>query len=166
MPGRNSAVATADRDLTLMRIFDAPRELVFAAWTEPHHIARWKGPHGFASTLDRFDMQPGGLFRFCLHAPDGTAHWQRGTFREIVPPRRLVMTHRWEREDGTMSPETLITVTFAAIGTKTKMVFHQAFFETEAARDGHADGWRQSFERLVAYLAMPPSAFSKAEAQS
>jgi uncharacterized protein YndB with AHSA1/START domain len=160
----NSALATADRDLTLMRILDAPRELVFAVWTEPHHIARWKGPHGFTSTMDRFDLRPGGDFRFCLHAPDGAAHWQRGSFREIVPPRRLVMTHRWERDDGTMSPETLITVTFAAIGRKTKMVFHQAFFETQAARDGHEDGWRQSFERLAAHLAASRSISSALEA--
>jgi uncharacterized protein YndB with AHSA1/START domain len=164
MLGRNDAVVTADRDLTLMRIFDAPRELVFAAWTEPHHIARWKGPHGFTSTVDKFDLRPGGGFRFCLHAPDGAEHWQRGSFREVTPPQRLVMTHRWERDDGTLSPETIVTVTFAAIGNKTKMVFHQAFFETQAARDGHEDGWRQSFERLAAHLVASRSISSASEA--
>lgn len=149
-----------------MRIFDAPRALVFAAWTEERHCGQWRGPRGFTSTTDRYDLRPGGAYRICLHAPDGTAHWLRGTFREIVPPQRLVMTHQWERADGSVSPETLVTVTFAALGKKTKMIFHQGFFTTDAARDGHEDGWSQSFERLARHLAAAQSAPAATEVPS
>jgi len=154
---RNNAIATDDRELTIIRIFDAPRDLVFAAWTEPQHLARWSGPRGFSSTSDKFDLRPGGSYRVCLHAPDGADHWLHGSYREIVAPERLVMTHAWEHADGSSSPETVITVTFSAIGSKTKMVFHQAFFESSAARDGHHGGWSQSFDRLGEYLAVVQS---------
>jgi uncharacterized protein YndB with AHSA1/START domain len=143
----------ADRELLITRTFDAPRKLLFEAWTRPEHLARWSGPHGFTTTQDKMDLRPGGAYRACLHAPDGRDHWVRGVYREIVEPERLVFTHAWEDEDGQPGLETVVTVTFEERGNQTEMRFHQAFFETTASRDGHQSGWSESFQRLAEHLA-------------
>ena len=145
--------ASSERELMLTRVFDAPRTLVFKAWIEPEHLAHWSGPRGFTVPHSTMDLRPGGAYRSCLRAPDGTEHWVQGTYREIVEPERLVFTHAWEDENGKPGLETLVTVTFAEQGGRTTMQFHQATFETKASRDGHADGWSSSFERLAEYLA-------------
>jgi uncharacterized protein YndB with AHSA1/START domain len=144
---------SADRELLITRTFDAPRKLLFEAWTRPEHLARWSGPHGFTTTQDKMDFRPGGAYRACLHAPDGGNHWVSGVYREIVEPERLVFTHAWEGEDGRPGPETVVTVTFEDRGNRTEMRFHQAFFETTASRDGHRSGWSESFQRLAEHLA-------------
>jgi uncharacterized protein YndB with AHSA1/START domain len=138
-------------ELVIVRTFAAPRELVFAAWTEPRHLARWSGPAGFTSTQDVMDLRPGGRYRACLHAPDGSEHWVQGVYREIVPPSRLVMTHAWEDEHGRPGVETLVTVSLAEDGPgRTRMHFTQSGFTSAASRDGHEDGWSTSFDRLAA----------------
>ena len=149
----SSAASTTERELVIMRIFNAPRSLVFRAWTDPMHLMHWPGPRGFTATADKFDCRPGGLFRTCLHAPDGTDYWVRGTYLEVDEPERLVFTHGWEDAYGKPGPETVVTVTFADQNGKTLMRFHQAIFESVASRDGHGDGWTQSFDRLEEYLA-------------
>jgi uncharacterized protein YndB with AHSA1/START domain len=145
--------ATGERELTITRLFKASRELVFQAWTDPEHLAHWPGPKGFTATSDKFDCSPGGFYRTCLHAPDGTDHWVRGTYLEVEPPARLVFTHAWEGDDGNPGPETIVTVTFKDENGQTLMRFHQAIFTSLASRDGHGEGWNQSFDRLEAYLA-------------
>jgi uncharacterized protein YndB with AHSA1/START domain len=162
---RQAAERASAHELVIRRTFDAPRALVFAAWTQSAHLARWSGPHGFTTTEDHMDLRPGGAYRVCLHGPDGTDHWLRGVYREIVPPERLVFTHSWEDESGQAGPETVVSVSLTERNGKTEMVFHQAFFETQASRDGHEGGWSESFERLARHLAavmaagasMPPA---------
>ena len=149
---KNRRITLSDRELLITRIFDAPRALVFEAWTDPKHLARWSGPRGFTTTQDKMDLWPGGAYRACLHAPDGSDHWVRGVYHEIVQPERLVFTHAWEDEGGTPGPETVVTVTFADHGGKTEMTFHQAVFESVASRDGHMGGWSESFQRLAEHL--------------
>jgi uncharacterized protein YndB with AHSA1/START domain len=153
MTATSKRVHDQDRELVITRTFDAPRTLVFEAWTKPEHLAHWSGPHGFTTTQDKMDLRPGGAYRACLHAPDGRDHWVRGVYREIVEPERLVFTHAWENEDGQPGPETVVTVTFEDRGGRTEMRFHQATFETSASRDGHQGGWSESFERLTEHLA-------------
>ena len=80
------------RELTLTRILDAPRELVFKLWTEPHHLAQWWGPHGFTNPVCELDARAGGAIRVHMRAPDGTTFPMGGAFEEIVPPKRLVFT--------------------------------------------------------------------------
>src|ERR1700677_4936537 len=80
------------RELTLTRILDAPRELVFKLWTEPRHLAQWWGPHGFTNPVCELDARAGGAIRVHMRAPDGTAYPMGGAFEEIVPPQRLVFT--------------------------------------------------------------------------
>ncbi len=150
-----SAVATllAQRDLVITRYFDAPRELVFKMWTDPAHVRQWWGPRDYPATQLSIDARPGGQWRNCLTGTqDGRALWQRGVFREVVPPQKLVFTFAWE-DDSHHGPETVVTVTFAQEGGRTKMTMWQTPFESESNRDGHGFGWNSTFNRLEEHLA-------------
>jgi uncharacterized protein YndB with AHSA1/START domain len=150
------APEAAERVLVITRMFDAPRALVFKAWSEPERARHWMGPRGFAATHFERDARVGGAWRVCLREEaSGRELWQGGTFREIVPPERLVYTFAWDRDDGSRGHETLITITFAEQGGKTKMTFRQATFETVGQRDAHRGGWSSSFDRLAEYAAGP-----------
>ncbi len=142
-----------ERELVLERVLDAPRALVFKAWTEPDRLARWFGPRGFTTTSCSMDVRPGGAFRVCMRGPDGTDHWLRGTYREIVAPERLVFTWAWEDAEGRPGHESLVSVTFAETGGKTKLTLHHALFESRTARDQHEGGWTSCLERLAEYTA-------------
>ena len=150
----DAVLEPADRVLVLTRIIDAPRDLVFRAWSEPEQMRRWAGPRGFTATHVEQDGRPGGAWRLCLREDaTGRELWQGGVFREIVPPERLVFTFAWDQEDGTRGPETLVTITFAEHAGRTTMVFRQAVFNTQANRDGHQGGWSSAFDRLEELVA-------------
>jgi uncharacterized protein YndB with AHSA1/START domain len=154
MAAGSSAAAAAERELVLTRVFDAPRSLVFKAWTDPEHLARWFGPRGFTSTIIANDVRPGGAYRVHLRGPEGDDHWSQGVYREIVEPERLVLSGSWADAEGKpTSPETLLTVTFAEHQGKTKLTLHQAGFESVTARDAHRGGWTSSLDCLAEYLA-------------
>ena len=147
------ATEPADRVLKIERVFDAPRSLVFKAWTESEHMARWWGPRGFTSTVLKNDLRPGGAYRIHMLGPDGD-HWSQGVYREIVPPERLVMVGSWADAHGNPTrPETVLTLTFEEQGAKTKLRLHQTGFESVTARDAHNSGWSSSFDCLAEYLA-------------
>ena len=153
MAARTSAATeSAERELVLTRVFDAPRRLVFKAWTEPERVVRWWGPQGFTMPSCTMDVRPGGAFRFCMRSPEGTDHWLRGVYREIVEPERLVLTWAWEDAEGKPGHETLVTVTFAERGAKTTLTLHQAVFESVTARDAHRGGWTSCLDRLAEYV--------------
>ncbi len=146
-------------DLSITRIFDAPRDLVFEAFSNPEHAKRWMGPRGFTATHFEQDARPGGRWRACLHQTGdwkGQSYpdlWQGGVFQEIVPPERVVYTFAWEGQGGQPTRETLITIVFTELDDdKTQMDFHQAFFDSIGQRDGHNQGWNSSFDRLNDYL--------------
>lgn len=147
-----AATATLVRELTITRVFDAPRSLVFKVWTDPEHLSRWCGPHGFTTPFGEMDFRPGGAYRTCLRSPEGKDYWLQGVYREIVEPERLVFTHAWEDEDGKPKHETLVKVTFAEHDGKTKLTFHQAVFESVEGRDSHLEGWSECLDRLNEYL--------------
>jgi uncharacterized protein YndB with AHSA1/START domain len=149
----SAAAETMDRELLITRIFDAPRALVFKAWTEPDRAARWWGPQGFVTVYCNMDVRPGGAFRVCMRSPEGTEHWKQGVYREVVEPERLVFTFAWEDAEGKPGHETVVTVTFSEHGTKTKLTLHQDVFETVMARDAHQSGWTSTLECLADYLA-------------
>jgi uncharacterized protein YndB with AHSA1/START domain len=159
MATRSSAPTTdsAQRVLVITRVFDAPRDLVFKAWSEPERLVQWFGPKGFTSTVvGSMDPRRGGAYRFHMRGPDESDHWVQGVYREIVEPERIVCTYVWTDATGNPTrPETLLTLTFEEHGRKTKLTLHQAVFESITARDAHEEGWTSSLERLTEYLANP-----------
>ncbi|MFI0845278.1 SRPBCC domain-containing protein [Mesorhizobium sp. IMUNJ 23232] len=140
-------------ELTIRRSFDAPRDLVFRCWTEPERLNRWCCPKGFTLPFSEGDIRPGGFFKTCMRAPDGTDHWLSGTYQEIVPPERLVFSHRWLNDKGEHEHETVVTITLREQDGKTQLTLHQAFFLSEASRDGHGLGWSETLDNLAEYLA-------------
>src|SRR5437899_7660320 len=98
---RNSAAAeSAGLELLVTRTFDAPRELVFKAWTEPERLAQWWGPKGFTMKKVSVDLRPGGVFHYGMTSPDGHEMWGRFVYREITPPERLIFVNSFSDEDA------------------------------------------------------------------
>ena len=140
-------------EIVMTRILDAPRTLVFAAFTERKHLERWQGaPEGMTVTVEQSDIRPGGRYRICMHAPDGAEHWLEGVYREVVPPERLVFTHTWLDAQKRPTIETLVTITFADRGGKTELTLRQTGLASPASRAGHEEGWDSTFNRLQDYL--------------
>lgn len=148
----NLSPPTADRELLLTRVFDAPRSLVFKAWTEPERIKQWWGPRGAVTLSCEMDFRPGGLWRTRSKAPNGNEYGSRSVFREIVEPERLVFTYAWEDAEWNPKHETLVTITFVEQNGKTVLTFHQGIFDSVASRDAHEEGWRGFFDLLSNYL--------------
>lgn len=143
---------TQERALTLTRVFNAPREMVFKAWTDPKQLMQWWGPAHHPATHIDMDVRPGGKWRNCLRSVvDGSELWHHGTFREVVAPSLLVFTFAWE-EEGERGIENLVTITLEDLGDKTKLTLHQVPFQSDAERDGHGEGWSSTLERLAAHL--------------
>jgi uncharacterized protein YndB with AHSA1/START domain len=154
-----TAVATSDKDRTLeiTRSFDAPREAVFAAWTDPAQLLRWLGPGDIKVEITEIAVRSGGAYRYAMHGtPNGTSY-VRGVYREVTAPERLVFTWAWE-DAATCSTgtETVVTVTFRAKGTATEMILRQEIFDTQESRDSHNYGWSSCFEKLAALFANAP----------
>ncbi len=99
------------------------------------------------------DVRVGGAYRIGMRSPEGTEHWKRGVFREIVEPERIVFTFAWEDADGRPGNELLTTLTFTEEGAKTRLTLHQTAFDTVAWRDSHGNGWTSTLEHLAEYLA-------------
>ena len=144
----------SDREIVGSRIMDAPPELVFKAYTDPELIPRWWGPRRYATTVDKMDLRPGGVWRFVHRAADGGEYAFNGVYREIVPPKRLVHTFNYE---GAPGHEAVETVTFeAAEGGKTRMTDHM-LFESREERDGMLnsgmeEGAAETVDRLAELL--------------
>jgi uncharacterized protein YndB with AHSA1/START domain len=154
MSGATRLTTPSDREISSERIFAAPRERVFAAYTDPDSIPRWWGPRRMTTAVDRMDLRPGGTWRFVSHDPDGVEYAFRGIYREIVPPERLVQTFEWEGSPGHVIVE---TVTFEDLGEHTKLTVTSLFHTTEE-RDGMLasgmeKGMSESHERLEELLA-------------
>lgn len=149
---RSNAATSTAHELTLTRTFDAPRRRVFEMWTQPEHLRRWSCPRGFSITHNEGELRVGGSWRSCMRSPEGKDLWLGGTYREIVKDELLSFTHAWDEADGQPGPETLVTVRFEDEGTKTRMIFHQAYFDSAANREGHQGGWSECFESLEVLL--------------
>ncbi|MDB6108503.1 MAG: hypothetical protein JWR69_253 [Pedosphaera sp.] len=145
----------SDREMVITRVFDAPRELVWAAWTDPKQALLWWGPKGFTTTTHEMEVKPGGVWRFIMHGPDGTDYPNKITYREVLRHERLVYAHTGEREDE--PGQFVTTVTFEEQGGKTKLTM-RATFRTAAERDEvvkkhHAlEGGNQTLARLAEHL--------------
>ena len=145
-----------ERELVFTRVFDAPRSLVFRAWTEPEHVAQWWGPDGFTTTIYEMDVRPGGVWRFVMHGPDGVDYKNRIVFNEVVKPERLVYTHAGEEADEAVHFH--VTVTFTDQGGKTRLTMRMTFdmaeeLERVVKQYGAVEGAKQHLGRLGQYLA-------------
>ncbi|MBI4261693.1 MAG: SRPBCC domain-containing protein [Actinobacteria bacterium] len=144
-----------DRSIVLTRVFDAPREAVFDAWTDRDHIGEWFGPTGFTLTIHEMDVRPGGVWRFVMHGPDGTDYRNRIDYREVARPERLAYSHGSGDEADAGRFET--TVTFEEEEGKTRLTLRMVFDSAEE-RDrnvefGAIEGGNQTLERLEEHLA-------------
>lgn len=140
---------TDTRVLKIERVFDAPVDLVWRCWTQKEHLDKWSAPNDYTIPRSRGDVRAGGKYHLTMRASDGKELGLGGEYREIVPHKLLVMTHVWD-EDGV---ETVVTVRFEDLGTRTRMIFEQTGFDSEASREGHEGGWTECFEKLDALLA-------------
>ena len=142
-----------DRELVLTRVFDAPREVVFKAWTEVERLKRWWGPKRFTNPVCEVDVRPGGAMRIHMRGPDGTIYPMTGVYHEIVEPERLVFTASALDASGNPLFEQLTKVTFEEHGGKTKLTVHATFSNIgpEAAPHlaGAEMGWNMSLDRLA-----------------
>lgn len=141
--------------LALTRTIEAPREAVFRAWTDPAQLTRWLGPSGMRVEIKHFDARPGGSYRVDMIGASGSVGIVGGAYHEIVPPERLVFTWVWEVDgpDHSSGRETLVTVTFRAVGGHTELTLRHERFENAASRDSHGQGWNSTLDRLAALLA-------------
>jgi uncharacterized protein YndB with AHSA1/START domain len=148
MTDRPGSRPATEREFTITRVFDAPRELVFRAWTDPAHLAAWFGPRGCTTPLSTIaaDVRPGGNWRATMIRDDNGAEYPTGGFYiEVREPERLAFT--WTEPGG--GDESIVTVVLADIGGRTEMTFHQAGFTSDESRTGVHEGWSSSFDRLA-----------------
>ena len=146
--------AAADREIVISRVIDAPRELVFEAFTEVRHLSRWWGPEGFTTTTQSFEFREGGEWGFVLHGPDGTDYSEWIRWLRIAPPERIALLHGESRDD----PNAFVSVlTFASDGAATRIVMRTVFptkeLRDEAVEKYHAiEGGQQTLSNLAAYV--------------
>jgi len=144
----------ADRHIVATRLLDAPRELVWKAWTDPKHVAAWWGPKGFTNTIQEMDVRPGGVWRLVMHGPDGTDYPNEHVFVELVPPQLLVYDH-------VSAPQFRSCATFNAEGDQTRVTVRLLFPSAElcdktAKAFGAVEGLHQMLECLANYLSANP----------
>jgi uncharacterized protein YndB with AHSA1/START domain len=157
---------TDGHEIVITRVFDAPRDRVFKAWTEPERLVRWWGPNGFTTPVCRIDLRPGGVFHHCMRSPGGQDFWGKGVYREVVEPERIVCTDSFSDEAGNLvSPthygmsaawpaEALVTATFAERDGGTEFTLRHSVGPAPASeREQCRQGWSESFDRLAGYLA-------------
>jgi uncharacterized protein YndB with AHSA1/START domain len=155
----------SDREVLITRVLDAPRSLVFQAWTDPEHLLRWYAPGGCTIEFRTIEPHAGGTFHSCIRSPDGHECWCKGVYREVVAPERLVHTmeiadeqgNSVNPEDAGMDPEwprqTVLTVTFEEEGQRTRLILHQTVLESIATRTGALPSWIEMLDRLAQDLA-------------
>jgi len=153
MTAANETVARPSaQKLVITRVFNAPRELVWKAWTEREHLLRWSCPAKFVTLFSEVDLESGGAWRVGMRSPAGQEYVMFGSYREIVAPERLVFTHGWEQDELHDGHETLVTVVLEETSSGTKMTFTQSNLATASSRDGHIEGWSGAFDNLNNYL--------------
>ena len=146
--------ATADREIVISRVIDAPRELVFEAFTEVQHLSRWWGPEGFSTTTQSFEFRVGGEWDFVMHGPDGTDYTEWICWTEIAPPERIALLHGESRGDPNAF-ESVLTFERDGAATRIEMrtVFRTKELRDDAVEKYHAiEGGQQTLSNLAAYL--------------
>jgi len=146
--------ATAEREIVITRVIEAPRELVFEAFTELRHLSHWWGPEGFTTTTRAFEFSVGGEWDFVMHGPDGTDYQEWISWTEIAPPERIAMLHGESRDDPNAF-ESVLTFAPDGVGTRIEMrtVFPSKELRDQAVEKYHAiEGGQQTLSKLAAYV--------------
>jgi uncharacterized protein YndB with AHSA1/START domain len=133
--------------LEMTWVLNAPREVLFAAVSQPAALAKWWGPAGFTTPEIELDLEVGGRYRFGMQPPDGELFHLAGEFIEIDPPCRLAYTFRWE-EPAPDDQETVVTLTFDSLAEATRFSLTQGTFATQARLALHQSGWTDSLVKL------------------
>ncbi len=153
MNDSQNPTTSTENVLVIKRVLDAPRALVWRAWTETDHLMQWHCCKDFQMVFVESDLRPGGAWRSGMRSPDGREYVSHGVYEQIDEPRRLVFTFAWEQND--LEPPglaTRVTVIFEERDGKTEMTFEQAGLPTPASRDSHRGGWSEAFDHLVQHL--------------
>jgi uncharacterized protein YndB with AHSA1/START domain len=155
----DTSIDASLHEVTLTRVFDAPRDLVWRAWTEPEHLAGWWGPHGFDAPHPEVDPRTGGAMNLDMRAPDGTLLPGPATIRELRRPEKLVVVSRaFVDETGAAGLEVLTTVTFAEENGKTRLTVHARVLTATAAvlpaLEGMHQGWSETLDKLGEHMAL------------
>jgi uncharacterized protein YndB with AHSA1/START domain len=165
-------IESTAHELVITHVIDAPRDLVFRAWTDPAQLMRWWGPKGFTTPVCTVDLRVGGVFHYCMRAPNGRDYWGIGLYREIVPPQRIVYTDAFADAEGNRVPpshygmsashpaESLVTVTFTEHQGKTTVTVRQTVPDSVEEREGMEQGWTEMLVRLADDLAVAPASRS------
>jgi len=149
----NQTEAPTETTLVLRRTFDAPRERVFAAWTQPDILREWFKPGDHTLPEMTMDVREGGRYRIVFKDPDGELLAVDGSFREIRPPAHLSMTWSWEEDDAALARDTLLSLDFHDAGGKTELVLTHSNFRDAQQRDNHNGGWSSMLDKLAATFA-------------
>ena len=148
--------SAVDREIVLTRVFDAPREMVWEAWTDPKQLVLWWGPRGFSTTVLEMDVRTGGGWRMVMHGPDGTDYPNKSVFTDVVPYERLCYRLSGGKRGGPAA-QFEMTATFEDDGEKTLVTMRMVFASAEA-RDqnvreyGSIEGGKQTLKRLAEHL--------------
>jgi uncharacterized protein YndB with AHSA1/START domain len=155
------------KELLISHLFDAPRELVFKAWTNPEQLVQWYAPDGCSIEFKSIDVRENGSFHSCIHDPVHGDCWIKGVYKEVVFPEKLVFSMELSNEAGTDVgsleagkpedwPEAILTtVSFSSIGNQTKLTLHQTVAEEIAKQTGAYQSWIKMFNRLNGLLINP-----------
>jgi uncharacterized protein YndB with AHSA1/START domain len=146
----------ADREIVITRVFDAPRELIWNAWTDPKQVVQWWGPRGFTTTIHEMDVRPGGVWKQTMHGPDGTDYPNQSVFVEVVKPERIVYSMMGGRK-GDPAHKFEATWSFEAIGDKTRLTLRMLFPSAEIREEiakayGVIEAGNQTLDRLGEHL--------------
>jgi uncharacterized protein YndB with AHSA1/START domain len=162
---KGAAPAALGGGLVIERIFDAPRDLVWKAWTDPEHVKLWWGPKGFTAPVVQADFRVGGAYLYCMRSSEGQDYWSTGVYRDIVPQERFVATDSFADEHGNVVPashygmpadfplEMLVTVTFEDLGDKTRMILRHEGMPADEMGEMASQGWNESLDKLAEVLA-------------
>lgn len=144
-------VSVVGKEIIGIKTFEAPRELVWSAWTDPKQVAIWWGPNGFTNTIHEMSVTPGGIWRFTMHGPDGVDYPNRVEFIEVVKPEKLVYDHG----DDSNPKQFHVIVRFEEEGSKTKLTMRTIFSSEEDIKkvaDYALDGLKETLGRLREFL--------------
>jgi uncharacterized protein YndB with AHSA1/START domain len=150
--GETTVTTPSDREIVMTRVFDAPRSLVFDAYTKPEHLPHWFGPRGWTLPVCEVDLRPGGAWRFVLRGPDGTDMGMSGVYREIAPPERLVSTESFDDYPGESLNTLVLTEEDGKTTVTTTVLYASKDVRDAVLATGMTRGANETYDRLAEYL--------------